>query len=153
MEDKFNRPLMHRLRNTGRDGANPTRYCPSNDIIQNVRENIENILNSRLPVFGNYFLAEETDALNGSALNFGIVDFNSITVDDQAMESRFCKSVERAIEQFEPRISEVSVKLVKSVQDRIISLEIIGALGIQPFENIRIETGLDPDNRKFTIEG
>ena len=161
MDERFVKPLWCRLAsgrtsglardsNSGRtEGETLSRYCGAQAIVDDVRRNIEVILNSRLPVFNSYFLSETSLPLDRSTINFGIVDFNSITVDDQDQEGRFCKSVVHAINSFEPRVNEVRVKLLKSLEERFIALDIMASLNVHPFEDLPIKFGYDTESQQF----
>ena len=163
-DDRFVKPLWCRLA-TGRSGglagqapgapvaeAPLTRFCTSREIVDDIRRNIEVILNSRVPILSSYFLSAAHPLLDRSVVNFGIIDFNSITVDDQDQENRFCKSVVHAIQGSEPRVSEVHVTLLKSMEERFVALDIAATLNVHPYESLPIKFGFDSEVQKFVAE-
>ena len=148
MADSFLAPLMYRFQNL-------SRFCSGNDIVESVRQNIECLLNSRLSIPPDYLLRatdqEAIDVLNGSLVNFGVVDFQSLNMGDPLMEKRFCKSVQLSIERFEPRLENVEVAMSSSTSSRLINTEVSGQLVVQPFEAIRFDSSLDPVNQSFVV--
>ena len=148
MADSFLAPLMYRFENL-------SRFCSGSDIVENVRQNIEALLNSRLSIPPEYLLRvtdqEAIDCLNSSLVNFGVVDFQSLNMGDPLMEKRFCKSVQLSIERFEPRLENVEVVMSPSISSRLINTQVSGQLVVQPFEAIRFDSSLDPINQSFVV--
>lgn len=141
-------PILARVKNL-------QRFCSADQVIENVRQNVEAILNTRLSIPGQYVL-RSTDPqalkqLNDSLVNFGVVDFQSMNMGDSSMEKRFLESVRIAIERFEPRLAKVKVQMDMSPSNRLISVQVHGHLVVQPFENIQFESGLDADSQKFVV--
>lgn len=131
-----------------------SRFCSANDLIEDIRRNIESILNSRLMIPSDYILRPSeagADYLNDSLVNFGIADLQSLNLGDETMEARFCSSVKRAIERFELRLNRVIVEMAPSVRERLVNIEVKGALVVQPFDDIRFESGIDTDTSRFVV--
>lgn len=141
-------PILHRIRFHSRS-------CNANQVIDNVRENVEAILNSRMSIPGDYELRPTDESsltlLNDSLVNFGVADFQSLNMGDPEMEKRFCFSVKKAIQRYEPRLTGVSVEMVPSNGQRLISVQVKGRLIVQPFEQIDFESGLDIATQKFVV--
>ena len=89
--------------------------------------------------------------LNDSLVNYGVVDFQSMTMGDSSMEKRFRESVRIAIQRFEPRLAKIQVEMVASAKNRLISVQVNAQLVVQPFEDIQFESGLDSDTQKFVV--
>ncbi|MFK7767226.1 MAG: type VI secretion system baseplate subunit TssE [Mariniblastus sp.] len=141
-------PILFRIKNR-------VRFCNANDVIENVRQNVETILNSRLMIPADYILRptdkESLTLLDDSLINFGVVDFQSMNMGDTSMEKRFCNSVRIALERYEPRLAKVKIEMIASAKDRLVSIQVNGQLAVQPFEDIRFESGLDTESQKFIV--
>ena len=142
-------PLLHRMK-TG------SRHCSANEVIEDVRRNVEKLLNSRLSIPGEYILrpTEERaqELLDDSLVNFGVTDFQSLNMGDPEMEKRFCDSVKAAILRYEPRLTAVAVEMVNSSSMRVINVQVKGRLIVQPFEDVDFESGLDLNSQKFVVK-
>jgi len=148
MAERYLAPLLYRFENL-------SRFHGSDEVIESVRQNVECLLNTRLSIPPDYLLRptddEATDMLNRSLVNFGVVDFESLNMGDDDQEKRFCKSVKLAIERFEPRLTKVQVEMASSRKHRLINTEVKGQLLIEPFEDIRLESGLDLSSQSFVV--
>ena len=142
-------PILHRLKSL-------RQFCSANELVEDLRSNIEGILNSRLPIFSKYLLRSDPrckdSLLDDSLANFGIADIQSLNLGEDKKEKRFCDSVRMAISRFEPRIGNVKVEMVNSSNSRIINLEVRGILLIHPFEDVRFESGLDANTQEFIVD-
>lgn len=147
MAGSYIAPILFRVKNQ-------RRFCTADEVIESVRSNIERLLNTRLSIPGEYVLRSTDDQslerLNNSMLNYGVVDFQSLNMGDPEMEKRFCESVRRSIERFEPRLVKVEVEM-KSGSDRLLSTQVTGQLAVQPFEEIRFQSGLGRDTQTFVV--
>ena len=134
---------------------NHSRFCSADDVIEDVRQNVESILNTRLMIPGEYVLRPTSQGslklLNDSLVNYGVVDFQSMNMGDSSMEKRFRESVRIAIQRFEPRLAKIQVEMVASAKNRLISVQVNAQLVVQPFEDIQFESGLDSDTQKFVV--
>ena len=148
MADRYLAPLLYRFQHL-------TRYHGASEVVESVRQNIESLLNSRLSISPKYLLRptdkDSLELLNASLVNFGVVDFQSLNMGDPLMEKRFCKSVQLSIERFEPRLAQVHVDMTPSKNERMINTEVKGQLVVQPFEEIRFESGLDLVQQSFIV--
>jgi type VI secretion system protein ImpF len=148
MAERYLAPLLYRFENL-------RRFQGADDVIEDVRRNIECLLNTRLSIPPDYLLRptdkEAAETLNQSLVNFGVVDFQSLNMGDPLMEKRFCKSVQLSIERFEPRLAKVQVEMSPSKQKRLINTEVKGQLVVEPFEEIRFESGLDMTSQSFVV--
>ena len=148
MAERYLAPLLYRFENL-------SRFHGPEDVIESVRQNVECLLNTRLSIPPGYLLRPtdnvSIDILNRSLVNFGVVDFQSLNMGDPIMEKRFCKSVQLSIERFEPRLAKVQVEMTSSKGQRLINTEVKGQLVVQPFEEIRLESGLDVSNKSFVV--
>lgn len=145
---EFLAPILSRVKNL-------SRFCSADDVIEDVRQNVESILNTRLMIPGEYVLRstdkDSLKLLNDSLVNFGVVDFQSMNMGDSSMEKRFRESVRIAIERFEPRLAKIKVEMIASAKNRLISVQVNGQLVVQPFEDIQFESGLDTISQKIVV--
>ena len=148
-ENNYFSPILHRVKSR-------KRLCTSQDVLDNLRANIEKILNTRLPDLKKYVLRPDLncdpDYLNNSLLNFGIADIQSLNLGDDSKERRFCESVRLAISRFEPRMSNVKVEMNNKLNSRMINLEVRGNLRIYPFEDISFQSGIEMDSQEFVVD-
>lgn len=148
MAKEFLAPLLHRFQYL-------ERFQGAEDVIESVRRNIERLLNTRLSMPTDYTLrpAEASSAglLNDSLINFGVVDFQSLNMGDPEMEKRFCNSVQLSIERFEPRLAQVQVTMSATRKKRVINTEVQAHLVVEPFEEIRFESGLELSTQSFIV--
>ena len=148
MADRYLAPLLYRFQHL-------SRFHGADQVIESVRLNIESLLNSRLSISPDYLLRptdkDSLEMLNASLVNFGVVDFQSLNMGDPLMEKRFCKSVQLSIERFEPRLAQVHVEMTSSKNERMINTEVKGQLVVQPFEEIRFESGWDLTRQSFVV--
>lgn len=131
------------------------RFCSANEVIEDVRRNVESILNSRVMIPGKYELRptdeESLTLLNDSMVNFGVADFQSLNMGDPEMEKRFCESVKIAIRRYEQRLASISVEMVSATDERLLNIQVKGRLIVQPFENVDFASGLDLSTQTFVV--
>ena len=149
MADNFFSPILHRVKSR-------SLFCTSQEVLDDLRENIEKILNTRLPDLREYLLRPdincESDYLNRSVLNLGIADIQSLNLGDDSKERRFCESVRLAISRYEPRMTHVKVEMNNKLNSRIINLEVRGVLRIYPFDDISFQSGIELDSQEFVVD-
>ena len=148
MAEQFLASLLSRVK-TGK------RFYSANAMIEDIRTNVETILNSRLMIPANYLLRSTSnrfdETLDNSLVNFGIADIQSLNLGDELMEQRFCESVRLAVERFETRLTQVSIEMVPSIGDRIINIVVRGGLAVAPYEDIQFQSGVEPELQKFVV--
>lgn len=141
-------PILVRLR-TGKKLVN------EKEIVADIRKNVEQILNSRLIIPDEYLLRPTTptagELLDQSLVNYGIVDFQSLNLGDEQLYLRFTKSVCVAIQRFEKRLKKVSVKRANNVEDRLFGIDIFASLNIEPFKDVKFQSGLELGRTDFTV--
>jgi type VI secretion system lysozyme-like protein len=159
MSEQFIRPLFSRLYRV------PTRSCTAEEIEEDIRINVESILNSRLParlpLFRNRFkighegyIESGANLLVNSVLNFGTVDFNLLSADENVLRGQFLQSVREAIQAYEPRIESDSleVTLQNSKHFRLLDLRIDAKLLAPRRKPVAWQTGPDVNQRLFRVE-
>lgn len=148
-DNNYFSPILHRLKSR-------KLFCTSQELLDDLRENIEKILNSRLPDLDEYLLRPDINCnssyLNNSLVNFGIADIQSLNLGDDSKELRFCDSVRLAISRYEPRMTNVQVEMKNTNTSRMINLEVRGVLRIYPFEDVSFQSGIEMDSNEFVVE-
>ncbi|MBV9294269.1 MAG: type VI secretion system baseplate subunit TssE [Acidobacteriaceae bacterium] len=95
------------------------------------------------------------DEPTNSLLTFGIADFTSLNLTNGADQERLRRSVERAIRQFEPRLTQVSVTLHEpNTANPVLRLHIeaILKIGLRR-EPVLFSAALARDLRRFAVSG
>ncbi len=100
------------------------------------------------------FDAAYEEATN-SLLTFGVVDFTSYNLLNGAEQEQVRRSIERAIRQFEPRLSRVSVSVVEPDPLRpVLQFQIEALLQVEPAaEPIVFDVSLRRESRRVTVSG
>ena len=81
-----------------------------------IKRNLEIILNSRSPLGMDEYLDPKKIL---TVLDFGIPEINNIPLSSSDNVNKVCAVIKRAIESFEPRITNVSVKSGKDANGKI----------------------------------
>lgn len=111
---------------------------------KNVRRDIENLLNAKVPwnTWPNCY-----SELDRSLVNYGLQDFSSMAVGSLEGRQLLCQKVKETILRFEPRFIEVNVETVDNEQsiDRILKLRINALLYADPDpEYISFDSEVEP---------
>jgi type VI secretion system protein ImpF len=122
VKQKINSPLLYRLLDEDPEKQyekNSRRFIDINDLEQDIRNNLEMILNTRS--YG-LDLPEHLTELKQSVLNYGI----------KSAQMRLCRNIKEILEFFEPRLQFVNVSLLDSELelDRILKIRIEGMINI-----------------------
>lgn len=93
--------------------------------------------------------AESTNSL----LSFGIVDFTSYNLKNGIEQERVRRSIERAIRQFEPRLTAVEVLIAPANELKpILEFQIAGLIRIETVaEPVVFNASLQRDSRRFSV--
>lgn len=116
-----------------------------------VVRDIENLLNSRrniLPVPAAY------EQVTNSVFTYGLEDFTAENPKSPAVRHRLRRDIEKAISRFEPRLTNVTVRLEKGVEKgRSLLFRISGLLILGPeLEPVSFDTYFDNNRGEFVIE-
>jgi type VI secretion system protein ImpF len=89
-----------------------------------------------------------------SLLTFGIVDFTGYNLLKTPDQNLLCRSIERAIRQFEPRFERVEVSIEETGSRRpIVRLEIAAVLRTETGQAIVFNTTVHRDSRRIAVSG
>ena len=106
--------VLDRLLNSDSSAGFST-YHQQNEMIQNVRRDLQDLLNTRRAPTVEY--VDEYAVLNSSVLNYGIEDFSSFNPESESDRNKLKLSLENLISTYEPRLKEVQIKLLKNTDD------------------------------------
>ncbi|WDE01186.1 MULTISPECIES: type VI secretion system baseplate subunit TssE [Thalassomonas] len=118
----------------------------------NVRRDLENLLNAKVPW---QTWPECYRELDNSLVNYGLQDFSSMAVGSLEGRQLLCQKVADAIKRFEPRFIEVEVETVDNEQplDRILRLRINALLYADPEpEYISFDSEVEPVNLGMKVQ-
>ena len=110
---------------------------------RSVRRDVENLLNTR------YRCTEwppQLDGLENSLVNYGLPDFTAAGLNMVDQDDFLVKSIENALNWFEPRLSGVQVKVLKGGDDidRTFRFRIIAILRLESLEQeIRFDSTME----------
>lgn len=99
---------------------------------------------------------ESLTELQRSVYHFGLPDVTSLSADDPGTRSRLQRSIEAAIQFFEPRLTQVRVTLSPPVKDgpRRVRFIIEGVLRMEPNpERVVFDTYLDVGSGRILVSG
>jgi type VI secretion system protein ImpF len=92
--------------------------------------------------------------LSRSMYNYGIPDIASLSADSSETAGRLVRLIERAVEDFEPRLSDVRVTLAESgsKSDRRVEFLIEASMRVEPDpERVEFDTVLEVTSGKFAL--
>jgi len=100
-------------------------------IKDNVRRDLENLLNTRLRKNADI---EKFPELKKSLVNYGLQDFSQIPVESESDQSLFAARIQEIIERYEPRFKNVQVEIVQNGENyqRALYVKISAVLMLEP---------------------
>jgi type VI secretion system protein ImpF len=122
------------------------------DIKASVRRDLENLLNTRARCVS---WPPSLEQLPLSLVNYGLPDFTNTYANAVADPDTFIKVVKFAIEQFEPRLRDVRVELVRGdvATDRALRFKIDATLYVEPVEDkVFYNSSLEPVSGNFEVK-
>lgn len=90
-------------------------YHQQDDIIQNIRRDLQALLNTRKAPAT--VMMEDMPALKESLLNYGVQDFATFNPTSDIDRKKLKFTLENLINTYEPRLKEVEVKLLKNTDE------------------------------------
>lgn len=148
-------PLLHRLIDeepTLDYEHDPRRYIDFETLHQNVKDNLEHILNTRIGYFDSL---KKYDELERSTLNYGIADFSQQYYSIKKHQRELCKNIQDVVTHFEPRLQKVRVHLLENdiELNRSFMIRIGGEINIKPEPQQAVfESSLDVMRYQFTFD-
>ena len=117
----------------------------------NLLRDLESLLNTRetgSPAAAPWVEVEQ------SVYNYGLPDFASMSADSSATPARLLRSIEREIELFEPRLTDVRISRAESPEKKGRDLKFVieATLRLDPDpERVRFDTVLEMHSGRFTV--
>lgn len=148
-------PLLTRLIDDNPDSEHDTQFSPLipvDALQQDIKQNLEAILNTRVNVFQ---LPDNQTELSQSILAYGLPDFSTLTIAGQQHQEELCQTIENVITQFEPRLQKVSVTELEQDNDstRTLRLQIRAEINLKPNPKpTMFETNLDIVTHTIDVE-
>lgn len=121
-------------------------------IRKSVRSDLEDLLNTRWRCSGQL---NRMESLQSSLANYGIPDFSGGNMLASQDPDIVFEAIERAIERFEPRLLNVSIRplQVEQAVDRTLRFQIDATLYVEPLqERVRFNSALDSATGKISVE-
>jgi type VI secretion system protein ImpF len=127
-------PLLHRLTDDkpGERAVHDTnRYVDYTQLHQDIKQNLESLLNTRL---GYFDVLKQESQLSRSLLSYGIADFSGQYDSIKKHQLDLCQQIQETILHFEPRLQQVTVSLVDNddALTRRFSFRIAGNIHLKP---------------------
>jgi type VI secretion system protein ImpF len=116
-----------------------------------VRRDVENLLNTKN--FASVTLPQQKE-LEHSLLMYGLPDFTALSTKSSAVRDQLRSEVEKAIRCFEPRLTNVIVRVEQGLQEeRNIAFKITGLLMVDPApEPVVFDTRLDMNKGEYEVK-
>jgi type VI secretion system protein ImpF len=117
-----------------------------------VSRDLENLLNTRQRWAE---FPPGLEELDSSLVNYGIPDFTGVNMSIAAERERLRATIQRIIEQFEPRFQSIKVKLLDNAEsfDRRLRFRIDGLLNVDPApEPVVFDSQLEPATSTFEVK-
>jgi len=126
--------LLDRLLDRASDG----RGRPVRDLQAAVRRDLQALLNARRPWAS---MPDQHGALRSSILGYGLPDFAAGAFNSPTAREALCKEIASTIRRFEPRLSNVVVKLRDRAEsmDPLLRIRIEGVLRMDGDEAVDVE--------------
>jgi type VI secretion system protein ImpF len=123
------------------------------DLKQSVRRDLENLLNTRVRY---HTWPPHLTELKQSLVNYGLPDFTAINLSSAHDRQNFCKVIQAIVQQFEPRLKNVSVEPISSSEplDRTFHFRIDALLRTEPSpERVVFDSNVEPATGDVEVQG
>lgn len=152
-DNEFQPSLLDRLTNfdpTAEADPPRSKIQDFHEVKESLRRDLTNLLNTRWVC---RTWPPELRMLEDTVRNYGIPDFTGINMGDPKNQERLSKDIRRAIELFEPRLSDTRIKPSEVGLDRMLQLRIEGMLHAKPFpQEVAFDAELDIKSAQFELE-
>lgn len=127
------------------------RLADFRQMMASVRRDLENLLNTKNFASS---LASEYKELESSLFTYGLPDFTAENPGSPFVRNRLREEVEKAIQRFEPRLTNVMVLYEQGDEgNRSLGFRVTGLLMIDPMpEPVTFDTQCDINRGEFTIK-
>ncbi|MFA7554819.1 MAG: type VI secretion system baseplate subunit TssE [Spongiibacteraceae bacterium] len=147
-------PLLDRLSDINshtKDSPIKASHQVLKQLRESVRRDLEHLFNTRYRCVSP---ENSHQHLHRSLINFGLPDISTVNLTANSSRQRFCRDVEQAILNFDPRIKSVSVFSDKAIdpEDPAIRFRIEATLHANPApETIIFDSALNPINHSMNV--
>lgn len=148
-------PLLSRLMDYEPENicdVDEKRYISFTQLQEDIKQNLENILNTRLMLLD---ADPQLTEVKQSVLHYGIPDFTQQYAMVKAQQKVLCQRIEKAINHFEPRLQQVSIMLAENPDknSRILTIRINGTIVVKPIaKQTSFESSLDIVRYQFIFK-
>jgi type VI secretion system protein ImpF len=134
--------MLDRLIDPGSGGTHSRRGYSVDQMIDAVRRDLEDLLNTRRTNIG---LGAEFVEVQRSIEAYGVPDFGSVNAFTETQREEFGRVIERVIAIFEPRLRDVKATLVsgRDIRERHVRFHVNARLALDPAPEVAFETVLE----------
>lgn len=143
--------LLDRLIDPESDGTGSRPGCTVEQMIDSVRRDLEDLLNTHrtlMTIPGEY---KETE---NSILTFGLPDFSSVQSSKQDVSSKVAERIEQAITRYEPRLRNVRATPIEEPDEKQMKLkfQIHATLRVDPSPEVAFVTILKLSTGETSVQ-
>jgi len=142
--------LLDRLIDVSLQGSAAESWYTPQRIIDSIRRDLENLLNTRRSSQG---LCDGYREVADSLITYGVPDAASLHVITARQRIELARELETTIARFEPRLKRVKVSIVEPAtrKDRVLHLQIQATLNVEPAADCALSGYLDVGSGKISM--
>lgn len=158
----FQPSIFDRLTDADSAGTVDRRGYSESAFISSVRRDLENLLNTRRPTFGELGI-DELPQVKNSIVGYGLPDFANLRGLSDEMRQSIGREIADAIANFEPRLTDIEVtikdpeilknELKDKFQTMAVYFHIAARLRMDPCPPVAFETVLELAQGRHRVEG
>ncbi len=150
-EDSLMPSVLDRLIDADSAGTSWRRGYGVSQIVDAVRRDLEDLLNTRQSHTG---LPEHFTEVGHSIIAYGLPDLTSLNAITPQQRAEVGRSIELAVAQFEPRLQDIRAILEDSgnEKDRAIRFRIEARLSAEPAPDVAFETILELTTGRYSVQ-
>jgi type VI secretion system protein ImpF len=142
--DTYVPSILDRLIAPDSAGSGPSLGFRLPDLVEGVRRDLEDLLNTRQTHAG---LPEEFVELHHSIVAYGLPDFATLDATKQKVRQRIGALVEAIVNRFEPRLRDVKATPVDTINDerQTLSVRVLidARLRVEPYPDVSFESVIE----------
>ena len=143
--------LLDRLTDPESDGTGSKPGCTVEQMIDSVRRDLEDLLNTHRTLIA---VPREYPETESSILTYGLPDFSSFQSSKQDVSSKVAERIEQVISRFEPRLRNVRARLIEEPDEKQMKLkfQIHAILRVDPSPEVAFVTILKLSTGETSIQ-
>lgn len=144
--------LIDRLTDPDSGGTAWRRGYGVEQMIEVVRRDLEELLNTRRSTFG---MTEAYTEVNNSIIAFGLPDLTALDAFTDAQREEIGRQIEATVNRFEPRLKDVRAVLLlddASLQDRSVKFRIDARMRVDPAPEVAFDTVLELMTGRYSVK-